>query len=105
MNELDQNSGDKTMEAIHALEIKLVEGFAELKSELKRVEEKVDANGEKFDTQTATETKRLDKHSEEIDEIRDGYTMLKTKSDNNWKWILGLAMWATAIAALFAKYL
>ena len=105
MNEFESQFLEKAMGAIHDLELKMTEGFTELRGEIKHVSEKVENNGDKFDVQTATETKRLDKHSEEIDSLRDGLTDLKARTDNNWKWILALAAWAAAIAALFAKYL
>ena len=104
MNEMEHSLIDKTLGAIHDLELKMVEQFTELKSEMKRIEEKVDTNGHKFDAQTETETKRLDKHSEELDDIREDLTVLKTKSNNNWKWFIALAAWAAAIAALLAIF-
>ena len=104
MNEFESALIDKAMGAIHQLEIKMTEGFSELKSEMKRVEEKVDINGSKFDTQTDTETKRLDKHSEEIDELRDGLTEVRTIQKNNKWWFLAVFAAATAAATIITIF-
>ena len=100
MNEFESEA----MKAIHDLELKMTEGFAELRGDIKNLNKQVAENGKKVDKQTDVETKRLDKHSDEIDDLRDGYIELKTKSDNNWKWFLALAAWATAVAAAFALF-
>ena len=96
MNDFEQ----KLLQEVHEVRLELTE----VKGDIRELKQEVKSNGEKFDDQTDTETKRLDKHSGEIDDLRDGYTELKTKADNNWKWFLALAAWATAIAGVFAYF-
>ena len=105
MNEFESELVSKTMESIHELELKMTEGFAEMRGDLKNVEEKVEENGKKVDKQTDVETKRLDKHSQEIDENRDAITELRTIQRNNKWWLVSLAVWATAVAAFFALFI
>ena len=92
MNDFEQ----KLLQEIHDIRV----DFTEMKGDLKEVKQDVKNNGEKFDDQTATETKRLDKHSNEIDDLRDGYSELKTRMDNNWKWMVMIATICSAVGAL-----
>ena len=105
MNDFESELITKTMDSIHELELKMTEGLAEIRGDLKNVEEKVEENGKKVDKQTDVETKRLDKHSKDIDDNRDAITELKTTQKNNKWWFISLAAWAAAIAAIAALFI
>lgn len=97
MNEFEK----QLLDEVHDIKVELTE----VKGDVKTLTEKVEQNGEKVDRQTETETKRLDKHSDEIDEIRDDLIALKTTNKNNKWWFVAIAVWATAIAAIFGIFM
>ena len=97
MNDFEQT----LLKEVHEIRLE----FAEMKGDLKEVKQEVKNNGEKFDDQTDTETARLNKHSEEIDALRDGYTALKTRMDNNWKWMTMIGVICAGIGAVAGYFL
>ena len=105
MNEFESELVSKTMESLHDLELKMTQGFAEVRGDIKNIEEKVEENGKKVDKQTDIETKRLDKHSAEIDANRDAITEIRTTQKNNKWWFISLAAWAAAVAAIAAIFI
>ena len=97
MNDFEQ----KVLQEVHDIRVSLTE----VKGDIREVKQDVKNNGDKFDSQTATETKRLDKHSEEIDELRDGFTALKTRMDNNWKWMTLIGVICAGVGAIAGYFI
>ena len=55
-------------------------------------------------TEDKTLHERVGDRSNEIADLTERLTRLETKLDNNWKWFLALAAWATAVAGAFAFF-
>ena len=71
MNEMEHQLVDKTLEAVHQLELKVVEVQGDIKSLREHTDAQYSALSEKMDNNIKTDTHRLDTHSHEIDDHRE----------------------------------
>lgn len=102
---------DKVLDAVHALELKVTESVTELKGEIKSLGEKGSAEHaalkETVERNITQDTKRLDKHSQELDDLREELSAVTewkkgiTRSINNRAVVIGGGM---AIIAVIISY-
>ena len=108
MNEFESELINKSMGAIHDLELKMTENFSKLQGDMKSLTEKVEDNGKKVDKQTEIETKRLDKHSAEIDDNRERLAKIEEWKDQYQKQVthrIAISQSITAIGAVVIAFL
>ncbi|MCY3723323.1 hypothetical protein F4Z98_16440 [Candidatus Poribacteria bacterium] len=77
MNEMEHQLVDKTLESIHALDVKIVELQGEIRAMREHNDDQHKALAEKLDRSIETDTKRLDAHSKELDSHREELAALK----------------------------
>lgn len=67
MNDMEHQLVDKTLESIHALDVKIVELQGEIRAMREHSDAQYQSLAEKLDKNIETDTKRLNSHSESID--------------------------------------
>ena len=86
MNELEQALIDRVLDAIHGLELKVVEEVSNVKGDIGQLAQKGTtehaALRETVERNISTDTERLNKHANELDEHRKAIAMLVEWKDN-----------------------
>ena len=108
MNEMEHQLVDKTLESIHQLEMKIVE----MQGEIRAMRENNDAQhkslSEKIDKSIETDTKRLNKHSEELDNHTERLATLeewKKQFETTIKNRIAVSQSVATVAAVVVAYL
>ena len=112
MTEFEQALIDKVLEALHGVELKVVEEVSTVKGDIRQLGEKGSgehkALRETVERNISTDTERLNKHSDEIDELRENQATLLAwkesvaRSVTNRVAIIGGSM---AVLAVIIAYL
>ena len=117
MSEFEQQLVDKVLESIHHLEVKVVDEIGQVRGEINSLTERNEAQhkslNETVERSIATDTNRLNKHSEEIDDHSERISKLEEWKDQFEKSVANriavsqsvAAVAAVVIAFLLSKFL
>ena len=106
MNEFEQKLIDKVLEGVHVLEVHLTEKLGEIQTQISGIKTGVDgeqkALRELVERNIKTDTERLNKHSQEIDEHTERISKLEEWKDQFQKQVANRIAVSQGIAAVGA---
>ena len=108
MNEMEHQLVDKTLESIHQLEMKVVEVQGEIRTMREHNDAQHQSLSEKLDRSIATDTERLNKHSQELDDHRERLATLeewKKQFETTIKNRIAVSQSVATVAAVIVAYL
>lgn len=108
MNDMEHQLVDKTLESIHQLEMKIVEVQGDIRTMREHNDAQHASLSEKIDRNIATDTERLNKHSQELDDHRERLATIeewKKQFETAIKNRIAVSQSVTTIAAVIVAYL
>lgn len=108
MNEMEHQLVDKTLEGIHKLEMKVVEVQGEIRTMREHNDAQHESLSEKLDRSIDTDTKRLNKHSSELDSHSERLATLeewKKSFETSVRNRLAISQSLATVAAVVIAYL
>ena len=108
MNEMEHQLVDRTLESIHKLEMKIVEVQGDIRAMREHNDAQHRSLSEKLDKSIETDTKRLNKHSDELDDHTERLATLeewKKQFETMIKNRMAVSQSVATIAAVVIAYL
>ena len=106
MNEFEQQLVDKVLEGIHGLELKVTQELGEMRGEISGMTQKNESEHkslrEVVERNIIVDTDRLNKHSEEIDDLNERTAKLEEWKDQFEKSVANRIAVSQSIAAIAA---
>ena len=112
MNDFEQQLVDKVLEGIHGLELKFTEVVGEMRGEIKALGDKGSIEHKNLsqlvERNITTDTDRLNKHSEELDDHTEKIAKLEEWKDQFQKQVshrIAISQSVTAVAAVVIAFM
>lgn len=112
MNQFEQQLVDKVLEAVHEIEVKVVQEVGQINTQISSLSQKSEVEHkslrEVVERNITTDTDRLNKHSEELDEHSEKIAKLEEWKNQFQKQVahrIAISQSITAVAAVVIAFL